>query len=154
MPRLKLQHLITSHPWILYVEAYVVGSTIFILPTLKPVRPPFQLYIRLYDIYKRWPDPTELQQHNGFLWISGKPGAGKSSIMKFIFTNMKRKSHKVDSLIASFFSDARGDYLEKSITGMYRSLLLQLLEGYPDLQKFLDDSETVSQSQNGCPPLN
>ncbi|KAH6985509.1 hypothetical protein EDB80DRAFT_590756 [Ilyonectria destructans] len=37
---------------------------------------------------------------------------------------------------------------------MYRSLLLQLLEDYPDLQTVLDDPDLVSPSQNGCPCLN
>ncbi|KAJ4180985.1 hypothetical protein NW767_014253 [Fusarium falciforme] len=37
---------------------------------------------------------------------------------------------------------------------MYRSLLLQLLEGYPDLQTVLDDEDLVPQDQKGCPSLN
>ncbi|KAF3226311.1 hypothetical protein TWF106_000806 [Orbilia oligospora] len=37
---------------------------------------------------------------------------------------------------------------------MYRSLLLQLLEGYPDLQTVLDDTDLIPKNQNGCPPLN
>ncbi|THC97164.1 hypothetical protein EYZ11_003379 [Aspergillus tanneri] len=35
---------------------------------------------------------------------------------------------------------------------MYRSLLLQLLEEYPDLHRVLDSFDL--QGQNGCPPLN
>lgn len=37
---------------------------------------------------------------------------------------------------------------------MYQSLLLQLLEGYSDLQVVLDDSDLVPHNQNGCPSLN
>ncbi|RJE17554.1 hypothetical protein PHISCL_10109, partial [Aspergillus sclerotialis] len=103
--------------------------------------------------YKTWLDPAKLTQHHGFLWISGKPGAGKSTIMKFAYLNMK-KTHNKRAITASFFFNARGEYLEKSILGMYRSLLLQLLEGYPDLQTVLDDPELVSQSQSACPSLN
>ncbi|OQE22518.1 hypothetical protein PENSTE_c010G08904 [Penicillium steckii] len=101
--------------------------------------------------YKAWLNPEKLTQHHGFLWISGKPGAGKSTIMKFLYTNMKKQTRHKDSITASFFFNARGEYLEKSVIGMYRSLLLQLLEGYPDLQTVLDDPELLilsSQNQN------
>ncbi|GFF44915.1 hypothetical protein IFM58399_07413 [Aspergillus lentulus] len=103
--------------------------------------------------YKAWLNPENLTQHHGFLWISGKPGAGKSTIMKFAYSRMKSKFHNKHAITASFFFNARGERLEKSISGMYRSLLLQLLEGYPDLQAVLDDPDINSQSQNGCPSL-
>ena len=107
-----------------------------------------------HPCYKAWRDPASLAQHHGFLWISGKPGAGKSTIMKFAYSSMKGKARHKHAITASFFFNARGDGLEKSISGMYRSLLLQLLEGYPDLQVVLDDFDLVPESQYGCPPLN
>ena len=103
--------------------------------------------------YQAWLTPENLTQHHGFLWISGKPGAGKSTIMKFAYSSMKSKSRNKHAITASFFFNARGERLEKSVAGMYRSLLLQLLEGYPDLQTVLDDPGINSQSQNGCPSL-
>ncbi|GFG25977.1 ankyrin repeat and protein kinase domain-containing protein 1, partial [Aspergillus udagawae] len=103
--------------------------------------------------YREWLDPEKLTQHHGFLWISGKPGAGKSTIMKFAYLRMTSKSRNKHAITASFFFNARGEYLEKSVSGMYRSLLLQLLEGYPDLQAVLDDPDINSQSQNGCTSL-
>ncbi|KAE8398016.1 hypothetical protein BDV37DRAFT_288928 [Aspergillus pseudonomiae] len=107
-----------------------------------------------HSSYGEWLDPAALMQHHGFLWINGKPGAGKSTIMKVAYERMKRIARARNSVTASFFFNARGEYLEKSITGMYRSLLLQVLEGYPDLQTVLDDLELVPQSLNSCPPLN
>ncbi|CAH0055068.1 unnamed protein product [Clonostachys solani] len=89
--------------------------------------------------YKAWLDASKLKQHHGFLWVSGKPGAGKSTLMKFVHSTMTG-----DQVIASFFFNARGESLEKSVSGMYRSLLLQLLKGYPDLQEVLDDPELMA----------
>ncbi|RSL67289.1 hypothetical protein CEP53_003094 [Fusarium sp. AF-6] len=103
--------------------------------------------------YLQWLDPQE-HSHLGFLWIRGKPGAGKSTIMKFIYEQTKKKKSRERAVTASFFFHARGDDLEKSIPGMYRSLLLQLLEGYPDLQEALDDTDLVPRGQTGCPSLN
>ncbi|GKT90558.1 NACHT and ankyrin domain protein [Colletotrichum tofieldiae] len=75
--------------------------------------------------------------------------------MKFIYLQTKKKrTRETPGVIASFFFHARGEQLEKSVAGMYRSLLLQLLEGYPDLQTVLDDPDVVPQTQNGCPSLN
>ncbi|KAK0728285.1 hypothetical protein B0T26DRAFT_848594, partial [Lasiosphaeria miniovina] len=92
--------------------------------------------------YLDWLDPTKLGEHHGFLWIKGKPGAGKSTLMKFAVASARRKMK--ETTIISFFFNARGDELEKSTTGMYRSLLLQLLERYPALQDVFDTLGLVS----------
>ncbi|RYP93093.1 hypothetical protein DL770_000839 [Monosporascus sp. CRB-9-2] len=86
--------------------------------------------------YLDWLDMKKVDQHYGFLWIKGKPGAGKSTLMKFALRN-SQKTMK-DQLIISFFFNARGASLEKSTTGMYRSLLLQLLERLPKLQSIFE----------------
>ncbi|CAH0027512.1 unnamed protein product [Clonostachys rhizophaga] len=104
--------------------------------------------------YKDWLDPEKTPHHHGFLWIRGKPGAGKSIMMKFLYLHMKKKDSPRKVLTASFFFVARGDLLERSVSGMYRSLLLQLLEGFPDLQRVLDDQELIPRNMMGCPPLN
>lgn len=52
------------------------------------------------------------------------------------------------------FFNARGGYLEHSMIGMYRSLLVQLLKRFPDLQSVLDDTDIVPWSQQDCPELN
>jgi hypothetical protein len=82
--------------------------------------------------YLDWLDTTKLDVHHGFFWIKGKPGTGKSTLMKFAFANA-RKTMK-DKILISFFFNARGEDLEKSTIGTYRSLLLQLLEQLPVLQ--------------------
>ncbi|KAE8346867.1 hypothetical protein BDV24DRAFT_147041 [Aspergillus arachidicola] len=84
--------------------------------------------------YLDWLDCSKVIEHNGFLWIKGKPGAGKSTLMKFALDNARRVLKGKNNIIIAFFFNARGDKLEKSTLGMYRSLLLQLLERLPELQ--------------------
>jgi ankyrin repeat protein len=86
--------------------------------------------------YLDWLDRTKLDEHHGFLWIKGKAGTGKSTLMKYALVNA-RKTMK-DHIIISFFFNARGDDIEKSTIGTYRSLLLQLLERLPALQSISD----------------
>jgi hypothetical protein len=104
--------------------------------------------------YLAWLDSKKQSQHHGFLWIRGKPGAGKSIIMKFIYGKRKKTDIPMKAITVSFFFNARGGLLEKSVSGMYRSLLLQLLEGFPDLQKILDDPDLIPRNQVTCPSLN
>ena len=86
--------------------------------------------------YLDWLDADRLKEHNGFLWIRGKPGTGKSTLMKFAVTHA-RKTMKSKVVIAFFFN-ARGEAMEKSTVGTYRSLLLQLLERLPALRCLFD----------------
>ena len=88
--------------------------------------------------YEEWTDHAKMDRHRGFLWIAGKPGAGKSTIMKYILKHAT-KDVATDEIIISFFFNARGHELEKSTTGMYRALLSQLLQKVPHLQVILDN---------------
>ncbi len=102
--------------------------------------------------YRAWLDPTTRSRTHGFLWMQGKAGVGKSTIMKFAYLK-SRKSDGPNAFSASFFFNARGHDLEKSTAGMYRSLLRQLMHKFPDLQSILDDTEIVPPNQQGCPDL-
>lgn len=75
--------------------------------------------------------PDKLVEHHGFLWIRGHPGAGKSTLMKSALHKAQKTKR---GTFISFFFNARGDELEKSTMGMYRSLLFQLLRKIPRLQ--------------------
>ncbi|EGP91691.1 uncharacterized protein MYCGRDRAFT_32494 [Zymoseptoria tritici IPO323] len=77
-------------------------------------------------------------RHPGILWISGKPGAGKSTLMKFVLAHV-RKTQAADEIVLDFFFNARGDEFEKTTLGMYRALLFHLLQKVPDLKIILDD---------------
>ena len=85
--------------------------------------------------YKDWLDMNKTTVHHGFLWIRGKPGSGKSTLMKFAVGNARKA---ISETVISFFFNARGEDLEKSTLGMYQTLLFQILKALPDLQTMLD----------------
>ncbi|KAL6863562.1 ankyrin [Trichoderma novae-zelandiae] len=97
--------------------------------------------------YLDWLDPAKIEEHRGFLWIKGKPGTGKSTLMKFALHNAQRRMK--DKIIINFFFNARGEALEKSTIGMYRSLLLQLLEKIPALQNTVELPRSIAQTGEG-----
>ncbi|KAI9862355.1 MAG: hypothetical protein M1813_004831 [Trichoglossum hirsutum] len=86
--------------------------------------------------YVDWLDATKLDEHYSFLWIKGKPGTGKSTLIKSALVNARKTM--TDRIVISFFFNARGEGLEKSTIGTYQSLLLQLLERLPALQCIFD----------------
>ncbi|KAK6851587.1 hypothetical protein PG995_011712 [Apiospora arundinis] len=86
--------------------------------------------------YLQWSKNDGTHSEGGFLWIKGKPGAGKSTLMKLLLTQTQRAQPKST---LHFFFNARGSELEKTTLGLYRSLLLQLLEMHTHLQSILDN---------------
>ena len=85
--------------------------------------------------YRDWLDIDKTTDNHGFLWIRGKPGSGKSTLMKFAVGNARKATTET---VVSFFFNARGEDLDKSTLGMYQSLLYQILKEIPDLQMVLD----------------
>ena len=97
--------------------------------------------------YRDWLDIDKKPYHHGVLWIRGKPGSGKSTLMKFALA--KAQKAKAETIVVSFFFNARGEDLEKSTLGMYRSLLFQILKSIPDLQMVLDSlRSTIPQGES------
>ncbi|KAI9737303.1 MAG: hypothetical protein M1818_005836 [Claussenomyces sp. TS43310] len=76
--------------------------------------------------FEQWRNRNDLECHNGVLWIKGKPGAGKSTLMRHTLMHFQETFN--DYIIAAYFFNARGAELEKSPLGMLRSLLYQLLD--------------------------
>jgi ankyrin repeat protein len=97
--------------------------------------------------YLDWIDVAKLNQHAGLFWIKGKPGAGKSTLMKFTLGQAERMIN-ADAII-SFFFHARGVDLQKSTMGMYRSLLWQVLAKLPMLRSCFEDAGFVKHEDNG-----
>ncbi|KAL8378532.1 hypothetical protein RB599_008374 [Gaeumannomyces hyphopodioides] len=89
--------------------------------------------------YTSWHDSEHQQEHGGFLWIKGNPGTGKSTLMKLLFEEAKLGAKGDPFCITlSFFFLARGAIEERSTTGLYRSLLYQLLEKALDVRDCLE----------------
>jgi hypothetical protein len=80
-----------------------------------------------------------LQQGTGVYWISGKAGAGKSTLMKHLVhdprtkSNLKTWAGKANLVIASHFFWSGGNSMQKSQIGLLQSLLYQLLKQCPEL---------------------
>jgi hypothetical protein len=82
-----------------------------------------------------WPNFARwLREEGGVFWIYGKPGSGKSTLMSFILdeeqlqTELRCWGQDQEILCLSFFFWRPGTLLQRSILGVLRSLLYQLLE--------------------------
>ncbi|OTA65067.1 hypothetical protein K449DRAFT_366781 [Hypoxylon sp. EC38] len=82
-----------------------------------------------------------LQRGRGIFWISGKPGSGKSTLMKFLLNDSRTSEllhhwHPMSStrqITANFFFHYRGNVVQKSFEGLLRSIILQILKAEPSL---------------------
>ena len=66
-----------------------------------------------------------------FLWIKGKAGSGKSTLMKTIIAQIRALPS--GPVVISFFFDARGNLLERSPLGLFRTLIKELISERPHL---------------------
>ncbi|KAF5984285.1 ankyrin repeat-containing protein [Fusarium coicis] len=66
------------------------------------------------------------------LWLKGKPGFGKSTLLRYILDNiMTSKNSKRRPLVLSLFFSGRGTELQKTPDGLYYSLLCQMESQIP-----------------------
>ncbi|KAI9855300.1 MAG: hypothetical protein M1813_009839 [Trichoglossum hirsutum] len=70
---------------------------------------------------------TWLSQDHGLLWIKGKPGAGKSTLMEYALRNFEERRPNGGFVVASFFFHGRGAPMQRNALGMFRSILHQIL---------------------------
>ncbi|KAH6888456.1 hypothetical protein B0T10DRAFT_488212 [Thelonectria olida] len=85
-----------------------------------------------HKLYQDWFSGDVRGCCGNLLWLKGKPGVGKSVIMKEAFRRTSIGLDKSRYWTAAFFFNARGDELEQSTLGLFRSLLYQLLPRYPE----------------------
>jgi hypothetical protein len=91
--------------------------------------------------------PNHVQNHflrwlhscNGIFWVSGKPGSGKSTLMKYLCDHERTKaalqswSGTQTLIAASFFFWNAGTEMQKSQQGLLQSLLYEVLRQCPSL---------------------
>ncbi|KXX75781.1 hypothetical protein MMYC01_207456 [Madurella mycetomatis] len=76
-------------------------------------------------------------------WITGKPGAGKSTLMKYILGNpahrayLERWSGDKPLLIVKYYAWNAGTNPQKSFQGLKKTLLVQALNHFPELLPIL-----------------
>jgi hypothetical protein len=87
-----------------------------------------------------------LLRGEGVFWISGKPGAGKSTITKFLWSDSRTwellnpwKTRHRKCIKAHFFFHHGGTLVQKSFEGLLRSVIAQILLDTPQLGKPLLD---------------
>lgn len=82
-----------------------------------------------------------LSRGNGIFHISGKPGAGKSTLMKFLVESDKVRKYldtwasEMKLTISSFFFWRHGTEFQKSLQGLLQGLLYSVLDQHPELAR-------------------
>jgi hypothetical protein len=84
----------------------------------------------------------------GLLWIKGEPGSGKSTLLKYALANHGVKN---GTLVLAFFFHGRGDELQRTPLGLFRSLLHQALGQAPTAFRDLVEKFKANSKQNGKP---
>jgi hypothetical protein len=80
-----------------------------------------------------------LKHGDGTFWVSGKPGSGKSTFMKFLADHPATKkalsvwAHPLPVFIGSHYFWISGTAMQKSQEGLLRSLLYDIFSHCPDL---------------------
>ncbi|KAL1635246.1 hypothetical protein SLS58_010367, partial [Diplodia intermedia] len=78
-----------------------------------------------------------LKSDRSLFWITGKPGAGKSTLMKYVYNDPRTSAllqpwKGADKLVtASFFFWNSGTVMQMSREGLLRALLYEALQEYP-----------------------
>lgn len=101
--------------------------------------------------FGRW-----LRHGGGIYWISGKPGSGKSTLVKWICQQERTRqllqawAGNRTLVVATHFFWSVGTDMQKSQEGLLRSLLFEALRGCPDLTPHVvgdrwDDGQVFSQ---------
>ncbi|KAM0795956.1 hypothetical protein BDR22DRAFT_778583, partial [Usnea florida] len=89
-----------------------------------------------WDNFTQW-----LEKGQGTYWINGKAGSGKSTLMSFLCQDDRTREYLrcwsenrgKNVLMPKFYFWSSGTQMQKSIEGLLRSLIWQVLQFLPDL---------------------
>ena len=97
-----------------------------------------------------------LKGEDGVYWISGKPGSGKSTLIKFVAEHEKTRSQLEEwaggkkLIIANFyFWNASTHQSQKSQRGLLRTLLYQILRQCPELIQMAYHDQWIALTSDG-----
>ncbi|KAF4624521.1 hypothetical protein G7Y89_g13649 [Cudoniella acicularis] len=97
-----------------------------------------------------------LREENRVFHISGKAGSGKSTLIKFLVDHpqtrveLKKWAEGKQLIFAHFFFWRSGvDKLQRSLSGLYRSILFEVLKQFPDLIREVFPEAYAAFSKNG-----
>ncbi|KAK6822022.1 hypothetical protein PG987_014847 [Apiospora arundinis] len=100
-----------------------------------------------------------LKSGQGIFYISGKPGSGKSTLMKFLSQHTHTRQQletwaeasSRQLVLVSFFFWISGSELQRSVVGLYRAILWEILKQCPDLMPTVFPSrwENIDHDENG-----
>ena len=91
-------------------------------------------WILKHPDYEAWTQHRWLDQSHGLLWIKGRPGSGKSTLMKYIVSNTSPDN---GTIRLSFFFNARGAKEEHNAHGLFTTLLHQMGRESPTMRSRL-----------------
>lgn len=93
----------------------------------ESAEPDSQMSTTKWDSFSNW-----LKSTDTFYWISGKPGSGKSTLIKYVLADPQTQQcleiWSPGCLLISHYLWRPGSPMQRSIKGLFCSLLFQLLE--------------------------
>lgn len=96
------------------------------------------LYENSSNGFVKWLSATDSP---GIFWVRGKPGAGKSTLMKYAYNHPKlRTTARLSAgnrplLCCNFFFSGRGTATQQSLIGLLRTALFQVISSIAGIAK-------------------